>query len=113
MLFRSICARGHVLARRLSPGQIAETVRRVSKGNLRTHDMRRTNARLAYDGGATVEQIQLHLGHASAETTRKYLGLLQDFRNAPCDRFDLRIGPSSARDVSGVPSKPAERRKAK
>ena len=57
--------------------------------NLAPHDLRRTFAKLAHQGGARVEQIQLSLGHASIQTTELYLGLQQDFVDGPCDHLDL------------------------
>lgn len=41
---------------------------------LAPHDLRRTGARLMREGGADLEQIRLVLGHATVETTVKYLG---------------------------------------
>jgi integrase len=49
------------------------------------HDLRRTFARAAHDGGAPIEQIQYCLGHASLLTTERYLGLAQDLKHAPGD----------------------------
>ncbi len=56
------------------------------------HDLRRTFAKLAQKGGAALEQIQLSLGHASLQTTERYLGLEQDLTTAPCDVLGLRLG---------------------
>ena len=56
------------------------------------HDLRRTFAKLAHRGGAPIEQIQLTLGHASVQTTERYLGVQQDLTDAPCDRLGLRLG---------------------
>ncbi len=53
------------------------------------HDLRRTFAKLAHGGRAALEQIQLSLGHASILTTERYLGVRQDFRDAPCDRLGI------------------------
>ncbi len=55
------------------------------------HDLRRTYAHLARKGGAALEQIQLSLGHASIQTTEKYLGIKQDLTDAPGDRLGLRL----------------------
>ena len=56
------------------------------------HDLRRTFAKLARAGGADLEQIQLSLGHASIETTQRYLGTRQDLGDgAPADRLGLKI----------------------
>jgi site-specific recombinase XerD len=58
---------------------------------LHPHDLRRTFARLAFDGGSSVEQIQKSLGHADAKTTYVYLGLDQDFDDAPADHLGISI----------------------
>ncbi len=56
------------------------------------HDLRRTFAKLAHQGQAALEQIQLSLGHASIQTTERYLGVRQDLHDAPCDRLGLDVG---------------------
>jgi site-specific recombinase XerD len=58
---------------------------------VRAHDLRRTFAKLAYQGGSATEQIQLSLGHSSILTTERYLGMKQDLTDAPCDKLGLRI----------------------
>jgi integrase len=55
------------------------------------HDLRRTFAKLAHKGGAALEQIQLTLGHASIQTTERYLGVEQRLDVAPCDLLGLRL----------------------
>ena len=58
------------------------------------HDLRRTFAKLAHQGRPPLEQIQLSLGHASIQTTERYLGVCQDLHDAPCDRLGLDVrGP--------------------
>ncbi|MBM3766127.1 MAG: hypothetical protein FJW32_12125 [Acidobacteria bacterium] len=47
------------------------------------HDLRRSFAKLAHKGRAALEQIQLSLGHASIQTTERYLGVRQDLTDAP------------------------------
>jgi site-specific recombinase XerD len=59
--------------------------------DLATHDCRRSFAKLAYKGGAPVPQIQKSLGHSNLATTERYLGLDQDFENAPCDYLGLSL----------------------
>jgi len=53
--------------------------------------LRRTFAKLAYKGGAGLDQIQLSLGHGSIQTTERYLGVRQDLTDAPCDHLGLRL----------------------
>ena len=55
------------------------------------HDLRRSFAKLAHLGRAPLEQIQISLGHASIQTTEKYLGIQQDLSDAPCDHLNLRV----------------------
>jgi site-specific recombinase XerD len=55
------------------------------------HDLRRTCAKLCRAGGGELEQIQLLLGHASVQTTERYLGTKQDLVHPPNDAIKLRI----------------------
>jgi site-specific recombinase XerD len=48
--------------------------RRLKLGEIAPHDLRRTHAKLARDGGAPLEVVQKSLGHASIQTTERYLG---------------------------------------
>jgi site-specific recombinase XerD len=59
--------------------------------DLAAHDLRRSFAKLALKGGAAIQQIQLSLGHASIMTTERYLGVIQDLTDAPCDHLGLRL----------------------
>jgi len=65
---------------------------------LAPHDRRRTYARLAHQGGAALEQIQLSLGHASIQTTERYLGVQQDLADAPCDHLGVQMFPVPSED---------------
>jgi integrase len=58
---------------------------------LAPHDVRRTFAKLAHKGRAPLEQIQIVLGHASIQTTERYLGVEQDLTDAPCDHLGIRV----------------------
>jgi integrase len=55
------------------------------------HDCRRTAAKLCRAAGGELEQIQLLLGHASVQTTERYLGTKQDLVHAPNDGIKLRL----------------------
>jgi integrase len=55
------------------------------------HDSRRTCAKLCRVAGGELEQIQLLLGHASVQTTERYLGTKQDLVHAPNDGIKLRV----------------------
>jgi integrase len=56
-----------------------------------SHDCRRTAAKLCRAAGGELEQIQLLLGHASVQTTERYLGTKQDLVHAPNDGIKVRV----------------------
>src|SRR5216683_2927695 len=55
------------------------------------HDLRRSCAKMCRAAGGELEQIQLLLGHASVQTTARYLGTRQDLVHAPNDGIKLRL----------------------
>ena len=55
------------------------------------HDLRRTCAKLCRGSGGELEQIQMLLGHASVQTTERYLGTKQDLAHAPNDAIKLNL----------------------
>ena len=55
---------------------------------LAPHDMRRTCAKLCRESGGDLEQIQFLLGHASIQTTERYLGSRQNLMG----RVDVNVG---------------------
>jgi site-specific recombinase XerD len=55
------------------------------------HDLRRSFAKLCRAAGGELEQIQMLLGHASVQTTDRYLGTRQDLVHAPNDGIKLRV----------------------
>ncbi len=64
------------------------------------HDLRRTFAKLAQSSGrAPLEQIQFSLGHASIQTTERYLGARQNLADAPCDHLGLHVPVPDQRAV--------------
>jgi integrase len=65
---------------------------------LAPHDLRRTCAKLCRAAGGELEQIQMLLGHASVQTTEKYLGTRQNLARAPNDAIELNIENQSERN---------------
>ena len=63
----------------------------VGMPGIAPHDPRRTCAKLCRAAGGELEQIQMLLGHASVQTTERYLGTKQDMANAPNDAIKLRV----------------------
>jgi integrase/recombinase XerD len=97
-LFRTL-RKGGALGRDgkpLSDDLIYTLVRRsgaaISHPQLTPHDLRRTCAKLCRKAGGDLEQIQLLLGHASIQTTERYLGTKQDLVQAVNDRVKIRVG---------------------
>jgi integrase len=81
-MFRSINKGDRLCGESLSAQAIRDVVKEHAP-NLAPHDARRSFSRLARQGGATLEQIQLALGHSSVATTERYLGTTLDLdRNA-------------------------------
>jgi integrase/recombinase XerD len=70
---------------------VIEYAEALGFGKIAPHDLRRTFAKLAHQGGSAPDQIQLSLGHGSIQTTERYLGVEQDLTDAPCDHLGLRI----------------------
>src|ERR1035438_6261033 len=95
-VFRPVNKGGRLFGDRMTAQSIFETVKKYVSGiglkEIGPHDLRRTFAKLAHRGRAALEQIQLSLGHASIQTTERYLGVRQDLTDAPCDRLGLRPG---------------------
>jgi site-specific recombinase XerD len=68
---------------------VVHYARRTALGRLAPHDLRRTCARLCRKAGGDLEQIQFLLGHASIQTTERYLGAQQELATAVNDRLGL------------------------
>lgn len=64
---------------------VAKYGKRMGKPALAPHDLRRTYAQLGYEAGVPVTQISVLLGHASIETTMRYLNLELDIATTVSD----------------------------
>jgi integrase len=92
-----ICLRvdrfGKTWGESITPKAIWHVVKAAAKRagiqNLAPHDLRRTCARLCHLAGGELDQIQFLLGHASVQTTERYLGCKQKLRDAVNDRIAL------------------------
>ena len=57
----------------------------IGKPGLQPHDLRRTYAQLGFEAGIPITQISRLLGHASIETTQRYLNLDLDLESTVSD----------------------------
>jgi integrase len=69
---------------------------RAGIDHLAPHDLRRTCARLCHSCGGELEQIQFLLGHASVQTTERYIGCKQNLQDAVNDRFGISVARENA-----------------
>src|SRR5262250_205094 len=93
-IFRAVARLGKVWGRGLSQNVVWYVVRtcceKAGLEHIAPHDLRRTCAKLCHDRGGEIEQIQFLLGHASVQTTERYLGCKQNLGHPVNDLFDLR-----------------------
>jgi site-specific recombinase XerD len=90
ILFRPIRRGGHLQQGGMTAQAIWYVVQEYSPiPNLAPHDLRRTFAKLADKAGAPLAQIQRTLGHASIQTTERYIGHDLDLHQAPSDFIKL------------------------
>jgi site-specific recombinase XerD len=96
LVFRAVNKGDRVVGNGITPQAIRNIVNeyaeKLKNKGVAPHDLRRTFAKLAYKGGAALDQIQLSLGHESIQTTEDYLGVEQDLTDAPCDHLGLKLG---------------------
>ena len=97
-LFRSINKAGRVWGTGFTPKVIWSIVKQAASNSglsrVAPHDLRRTSRNCATKPEANSEQIQFLLGHVSVQTTERYLGCKQRFRNAVNDCIGLEPGSS-------------------
>ena len=89
-VFRPVNKAGRLTGTSITDKALRDVVAEYAPG-LAPHDLRRSYAKLAYKGGAELDQIQLTLGHANIGTTQRYLGAELELHNAPGDHIGLRI----------------------
>jgi integrase len=111
-LFRPLDKAGRLLTRCLTPDAIWRIVRRwgaaIGQPQLTPHDLRRTCAHLCRRSGGQLEQIQLLLGHASIQTTERYLGSRQQLCPAVNDNLGLAPQPMPSTLHPRYPQPPAK-----
>ena len=75
---------------------VKRCARQAGIPNLAPHDLRRTCARLCRDCSSELEQIRFLLGHASIQTTERYIGSKQKLQDAVNDRFEISVASDTA-----------------
>jgi site-specific recombinase XerD len=94
-VFRPVSRVGAVTGERLGEKVVWQMLRQYAAEagvpGIAPHDLRRTCAKLCRAAGGELEQIQMLLGHASVQTTERYLGTKQDLVHAPNDAIRLRV----------------------
>ena len=85
--------RSYRLTDSLTSAQVFNIVRkygaRIGKPELAPHDLRRTFAQLGFENGVPITQLSRLLGHASIETTQRYLNLELDLNVTASDFVPL------------------------
>jgi site-specific recombinase XerD len=96
-LFRRVCRTGSIWGDEMTEKVVWHVVKHYARmlglTKLAPHDLRRSCARLCHASGGELEQIQFLLGHVSVQTTEKYLGCKQRFREAVNDKIGIEPGP--------------------
>src|SRR5882724_8490980 len=85
------CVTGERLGEKVVWQMLRECAAGIGIPGLAPHDLRRTCAKLCRAAGGELEQIQMLLGHASVQTTERYLGTKQNLVHAPNDAIKLRV----------------------
>src|SRR5450432_2538211 len=114
-IFRAVSRAGKVWGRGITQNVVWYVVKgcceKVGLARIAPHDLRRTCAKLCHSSGRELEQIQFLLGHASVQTTERYLGCKQNLGHPVNDLFVLgkNVQPDQTTFQSAVkPSTPLE-----
>src|ERR1035438_9119114 len=99
-VFRPVNRADRLSAERLGEKAIWQMLPRYAQvvgiSRIAPHDARRTCAKLCRAACGQLEQIQLLLGHASVQTTERYLGTKQDLVHPPNDGIKLTLAMKQA-----------------
>ena len=94
-VFRGVNRGDRVQGTRMTEKVVWQTLQEYAQAvglhGIGPHDLRRTCAKLCRAAGGELEQIQMLLGHASVQTTERYLGTRQDLVHAPNDAIRLKV----------------------
>jgi site-specific recombinase XerD len=106
-IFRAVARLGKAWGSGISQNVVWYVVRtcceKTGLEHIAPHDLRRTCAKLCHDSGGELEQIQFLLGHASVQTTERYLGCKQNLGRPVNDLFELKTDARlAARDANPV-----------
>jgi site-specific recombinase XerD len=92
-IFRAVARTGKMWGEGISQNVVWYVVKgcceRAVLQHIAPHDLRRTCAKLCHTNGGEIEQIQFLLGHASVQTTERYLGCKQNLGHPVNDLFHL------------------------
>ena len=70
---------------------VKNSAKRAGIEKLAPHDLPRSCARMCHAAGGEIEQIQFLLGHASVQTTERYIGCKQKLGQAVNDRIEFHL----------------------
>jgi site-specific recombinase XerD len=107
-IFRAVARMGKVWGKGVSQNVVWYVVKscceRAGLEHIAPHDLRRTCAKLCHTSGGELEQIQFLLGHASVQTTERYLGCKQNLGHPVNDLFALgkNVQPQEEKDAECV-----------
>jgi site-specific recombinase XerD len=94
-LFRAIRKSGALWGNGVTQNVVWYVVKSCAKragiDKLAPHDLRRSCARMCHTAGGEIEQIQFLLGHASVQTTERYIGCKQKLGQAVNDRVEFHL----------------------
>ncbi len=109
-LFRAVARKDKVWGKGITQNVVWYVVKgcceKAGLYHIAPHDMRRTCAKLCHSNGGELEQIQFLLGHASVQTTERYLGCKQNLGHPVNDLFHLKVIAATCITGSVVIEKP-------